>query len=235
MNTKTFAGIYKVPEVARYLYVTSNLPSTRPKPTPRHLMLWMRQGLTATHLTSVSGHHVEIDFEDLISMRVIYFLRAMGISSNKIRQARIYLEELTGHSHPFATEQLWTETIDIFAEIGPLLITASKSGQLPFLDLVKQDLINIHGMTFSEGVADSWSPRDGILMKPNIQFGTPCIAKTGYPTRSIWRMFLGGDSVEYLATSYEIQERQIQQALDWEESLAKVTFTRATKTSALLS
>jgi len=235
MATTTFAGIYKVPEAARYLHVTSHLPSTYPRPTPHHLMLWMQQGITATHLASASGRHVEIDFEDLISMRVIYFLHGMGISLGKIREAKTYLERLTGHSHPFATEKLWTETIDIFAEIGPLLITASKSGQLPFLDLVKQDLVNVHGMTFSRGVADSWSPRTGILLKPNIQFGAPCIANTGYPTNSVWRMYLGGDSIEFLAESYRIQQSQIKQALDWEDSLAKVTFTRATQTSALLS
>lgn len=232
--TTTFAGIYQVPEAARYLYVTSHLPNIA-KPTPQHLMIWIRQGLAPNHLSGLRGHHVEIDFEDLVSMRVIYLLHGMGIPPHKIRQAKEYLTKLTGHSHPFATERLWTETVEIFAEIGTLLVTASKSGQLPFIDLIRQDLVNVHDMTFSQGIADSWSPQPGILLRPNIQFGAPCIAKTGYPTRSFWTMYLGGDSVSFLAHSYDIPENQVQQALDWEENLAKVTFTRTAKTSTLLN
>ncbi|MGB6873364.1 MAG: DUF433 domain-containing protein [Dehalococcoidia bacterium] len=233
MTTKTFAGVYQVPEAARYLYVTSHLPGMA-KPTPRHLLNWMHKGIAPSHLIHERGRNIEIDFQDLISMRVIYLLRGMGVGLDKIRIAKAYLEELTGHSHPFATERLWTETIDIFAEIGPLLVTASKSGQLPFLELVRQDLVNVHDMTFSHGVADSWSPQLGILLKPNIQFGAPCIAKTGYPTRSIWRMYLGGDTVPFLAQSYDLGDPQIENALRWEENLAKVTFTRTAKTPTLL-
>ena len=229
---KTFAGVYQVPEAARYLYVTSRLPNVA-KPTPRHLIYWMRKGIAPAHLRHERGRNVEIDFQDLVSMRVIYLLRGMGVELAKIKVAKAYLERLTGHSHPFATERLWTETVDIFAEIGPLLVTASKSGQLPFLELVKQDLVNVHDMTFSHGIADSWSPQPGILLRPNIQFGAPCIAKTGYPTRSIWRMYLGGDGIPFLAQSYGLEETQIENALDWEETLAKVTFTRTAQTPAL--
>jgi len=233
MTTKAFAGVYRIPEAARYLYVTSPTLDGFPRPMPRHLLFWMRQGITATHLTNVSGRHVLIDFQDLISMRVISFLYGMGVSLGKIKRAKDYLETLTGHSHPFATETLWTETVDIFSEIGPLLITASKSGQLPFLDLVKRNLVNIHGMTFSQGVADSWTPRPGILLKPNIELGAPCIAKTGIPTHAVWRMFLGGDTVPFLAQSYGIEQSRIQQALEWENNLAEVTLTRRTQTSTL--
>lgn len=230
----TLTGLYKVPEAARYLYVTSHLPSKYSRPTPNHLILWMRQGLASEHLINIKGHHITIDFEDLISMRVIYLLHGMGVSIDKIRKTKVYLSKLTGHSHPFATEKLWTETIDIFAEIGPLLITASKYGQLPFMELVRKNLVNIHDMTFSRGVADSWAPQTGILLKPNIQFGAPCIANTGIPTHSIWRMYLGGDSIDFLSHSYEVKSEQIKRAVRWEENLAEVTFTRPTTPSNIL-
>ncbi len=235
MKTITFVGIYKVPEAARYLWLTSRFPDARCRPTPHHLFLWMRQALASVHLVNISGRQALIDFEDLISMRVICFLHGMGIPIRKIRDAKAYLEKLTGHSHPFATETLWTETVDIFSEIGPLLVTASKLGQLPFLDLVKQDLVNVHDMTFRQGVADSWKPRPGILLKPNIQFGAPCIAGTGIPTHSLWRMFLGGDSIKFLAQSYEIDDNQIEHAIEWEEDLAQVTFARTIQTPTLPS
>jgi uncharacterized protein (DUF433 family) len=225
MTTITFSGVYRVPEAARYIYVTTRLEHSR-KPTPRHLIRWMRQGLAPQHLIGVPTKKLLIDFEDLVSLRIISFLCGIGVSLDKIRKAKAYLEELTGHSHPFATEELWTETTDIFAEVGKLLITASSSGQLPFWELVKKDLVNVHDLTFSRGIASSWSPSSGILLKPGIQFGAPCIAKTGIPTHAVWRMFMGGDGIEFIARSYSIEESQIKQALDWEQRLAEVTFTR---------
>ncbi len=230
MTTKHFAGLYKIPDATRYLYVTTRVPSNYAKPTPSHLAIWLKQGLIASHLVRFSGRGTTIDFEDLVSMRVIYFLRSIGISMQKIKKAKSYLEKVTHHSHPFATEKLWTETFDIFAEIGSMLVTASQAGQLPFMELVERDLVNVHDMTFREGVADSWSPQDGIVLKPNIQFGAPCIKNTGIPTRSIWRMYLGGDEPSFLALSYNIEEERIIKALNWEDSLAKVTFTRSAKT-----
>lgn len=230
MTTKQYAGLYKIPEATRYLCVTTHLPSHYAKPTPSHLSKWVKQGLLTSHLINISGRGATIDFEDLVSMRVIYFLRGVGISMQKIKKAKRYLEKVTNHSHPFATEKLWTETFDIFAEIGSMLVTASQSGQLPFMELVERDLVNVHDMTFREGIADSWSPQDGIVLKPNIQFGSPCIKNTGIPTHSIWRMYLGGDRTSFLAHSYNIEEERIIKALNWEDNLAKVTFTRPAKT-----
>ena len=235
MTTTAFPGVYGILEAARYLHVASPRAPGFRKPLPRHLMSWMRQGITAMHLTNASGRHVTIDFQDLISMRVVSFLYGMGVSATKIKRARAYLANLTDHSHPFATELLWTETVDIFAEIGPMLVTASKSGQLPFLDLVQRDLVNIHGMTFSHGVADSWAPRPGILLRPNIELGAPCIAETGIPTGGVWRMYLGGDTCSLLARSYGIEESRIQQALEWESNLAEVTFARGAQAPTLSS
>ncbi|MDO8637643.1 MAG: DUF433 domain-containing protein [Dehalococcoidia bacterium] len=224
MTTTIFPGAYKVPEAARYLYVTTRLDLR--KPTPRDLIRWMRLGLASQHLINAPGRELLIDFEDLVSMRIISFLHGIGISTDKIRKAKEYLERLTGNAHPFATEDLWTENTDIFAEVGKFLITASRSGQLPFGKLVRQHLVNVHDLTFSRRVASSWTPSSGILLKPGIQFGAPCIAKTGIPTYAVWRMFMGGDSIGFISRSYSLEESQIEHAIDWENQLAQVTFTR---------
>lgn len=219
-------GIYKISEAARYLYVTTDLPTSH-KPSPRHLIRWIREGLGSPSLVNVAGRKLLIDFEDLISMRVIALLHGLGVSTHKIKAAEAYLHRVTSHSHPFATEQLWTESMDIFAQLGPLLVTASRSGQLPFIELVRHNLVNVHDLTFSGGLADSWSPSQGIILRPQVQLGAPCIAGTGIPTYAIWRMFIGGDSVNFIARSYDIAETKVQHAIDWEDRLATVTFPRA--------
>lgn len=220
-------GLYEIPEVARYLHMTSRLESPF-RPDPSILLRWVRQGLASPDLVKVPGHQLLIGFEDLISLRVISFLRAIGVSLQKVRTAELYLRGLTGHSRPLATEKLWTEAVDIFAENSSLLFAASKSGQLPFPELVREHLVNVHDMTFnSRGIANSWLPTSNILLRPDIQFGEPCIAKTGIPTKAIWRMFIDGDSITFIAQSYEIDEELVQRAIEWEARLARITFGRA--------
>lgn len=218
-----FEGIYEITETARYLHATLRVPQPYRVQT-RKLIRWIRLGLSTPDLVEVPGKQLLIAFEDLVSLRVISFLRAHGYSFTKIREAEAYLRFLTGYPRPFATERLWVEALgasDIYAELGRLLVAASRGGQMAFLDLVHKGLIDIHGMTFDDRrVASSWSPRPGVLLHPRIQFGRPCIAGTRIPTDSIAGMVRAGDSVGFLATSYGVTEEQVDNALAWESELA---------------
>jgi uncharacterized protein (DUF433 family) len=221
---KQFEGVYEVPEAARYLHADIRIPDASYRVTSTHLIRWIRFGLADRSLAHTPGRGLLISFEDLISMRVIAFLRALDYSFPKIRKAESLLRTITGHSRPFATEQIWAEkegSLDIFAEIASVLLSASRGGQLPFIELVKERLINPHGLTFDQrGIASSWTPREGILLHPRIQFGRPCIAGTRIPTSDVAGMVNSGDSVEYLARCYNVPSKSIDDALSWERELA---------------
>ncbi|MCI0793520.1 MAG: DUF433 domain-containing protein, partial [Chloroflexi bacterium] len=51
-------------------------------------------------------------------------------------------------------------------------------------------------------------------------FGSPCIAGTRVPTRTIWGMIEAGDSRDRVARSFNISQGDIDGAIYWEESLA---------------
>lgn len=223
---KELQGIYEVPEVARLLSATlkQDIPSmpSMQDINSSNLIRWIRAGLSDPEITRVHGRELLISFEDLISLRVIAIMRAIGISWAKIRVAEQWLRNHTGHQRPFALQQLWTETIDIFAEFQEHLIAASRHGQLAFSELLKGILEPVVGdMKFGERhIATTWRPHPDVLMDPTVQFGEPCIEGTRIVTRSCWEMFRGGDSVSYLARSFHLADEQIEHALEWEDRLA---------------
>jgi uncharacterized protein (DUF433 family) len=116
---------------------------------------------------------------------------------------------------------LWTEKSDIFVEMKRQLIAASRSGQYAF-GILEEYLIPVHGITFNENhIARTWEPLADILLDPLIQFGAPCIKGTRIPTRSLWGMVTAGDTIEYIAESYHLSTKQVQDAIDWENALIK--------------
>jgi len=223
-------GAYEVPNVVRYLLVDNRFPEHRPRVTSAHLIRWIHLGLASPSLTRVPGRKLVLSFEDMVSMRVIAFLRAYNYSFTKIHEAESVLRNLTGHPRPFATQHIWAMDKqaeasvrfrrDIFAEINKVLMVATRGGQMPFPELVHR-LIDLHGMTFdSRGVADTWAPHPGVRLNPRIQFGEPCIDYTRIPTRTIWGMVKAGDSPEFVAKIYNIAVERVTHAVDWEERLA---------------
>lgn len=232
LERPAFEGIYEMTEVADYLRVTMpRIPGNPQIMYSSKLIRWIRYGLAdpslvrvSGHELLVSGHELLITFEDLISMRVISFMRYFGYGFKDIHRAHTWLKKTTGYFRPFATERLWIEDLGamhIYAEIEDLLAVANRGGQLAFRALVQERLVKVHNMTFNErGVASSWMPEEGIRVDPKIQFGRPCIAGTRTPTADIVGMIEAGDSEEFLASSYGLKLTQIESAKAWEGKLA---------------
>lgn len=217
-GTAKYEGIYEVPEAARYLRGSMRL-TTPLNVTSTKLIYWIRRGLTLPDLIEIPGRDLLITFEDLISMRVIAALRAAGVSFNKIYRAEQWLRQATGHPRPFATELLWTERSDIFAEFHERLIAASRSGQYA-MEILREYLIPVHGLIFDErGIASCWEPYRGVLLHPLVQFGASCVKGTRIPTRAIWGMVKASDSIELVARSYGLEEHEVREALEWEDAL----------------
>lgn len=226
-STAGFEGIYVAPEAALYLTATlrRDVPTTilAHHVNSRNLIYWIRAGLTSPQLTRIPGRELLITFEDLVSMRVIALLRALGVTWHKIRRAEQWMRQHTKYRRPFAVHRIWTETVDVFAEFPPSFIAASRQGQLAFAELIGQYLQPVEDMTFRRdngvSVAETWAPHVDVLMNPAIQFGEPCIYGTRIPTRTLWRMWKGNDSVAYLSRSFELTQDQVEHALEWEDRL----------------
>ena len=137
-----------MPEVARYLKAASYGRPVYPVKS-KTLIRWIRKGLSSLDLIEIPGRNLLIDFEDVISMRVIAALRVAGVGWKEITKAEKWLREETGTQRPFATEFLWTGQGEIFTEWTNRLLSASKHGQMA-LELIRDYLIPIHGLSFSK-------------------------------------------------------------------------------------
>lgn len=76
---------------------------------------------------------------------------------------------------------------------------------------------------FEESVAAKYYPRGvngSIVVDPKIQFGTPVIEGTRIDVNSIYQMYKGGDSVDFLANLYSISIESAQASIDYFESAA---------------
>lgn len=215
-----FEGIYETSEASKYIATTLRY-ATPLNISSRKVIYWIRRGLTDRDLVMIPGRELLLTFEDLISMRVIAALRAAGVKFPRIYEAEKWLRKVTGHHRPFATEMLWTEKSDIFVDVKRRLIAASRSGQYAF-QILEEYLIPVHGIIFSEQhIAQTWEPQGNILLDPLVQFGAPCIKGTRIPTRTLWGMVRGGDTIEYVAHSYRLAIELVQNAINWEDALIK--------------
>ena len=215
-----FEGIYEVSEASRIIATTLRT-DTPLNISSRKVIYWIRRGLTDSGLVKIPGRELLLTFEDVISMRVIAALRAAGVKFSRIYEAEKWLRKVTGHPKPFATEMLWTEKSDVFVDMKRQLIAASRGGQYAF-QILEDYLIPVHGIIFNaQHIAQTWEPRVNILLDPLIQFGASCIKGTRIPTRTLWGMVMGGDTIEYVTQSYHLAVEQVQYAIDWEDALIK--------------
>ncbi len=219
LASPVFEGVYDVPEVARYLKAAINGERAYPVSSAK-LIRWIRRGVASPDLADAHGQDLLIAFEDVVSMRVIAALRAVGVKWSEIDRTERWLRQETGAERPFATESLWAGQGQLFVDWKQRLLSASRHGQLA-LGLLQDYLIPIHGLMFSETthMATSWEPLDHVLLKPTVQFGAPCIKGTRIPTRTIAGMIDAGDPVEWVAGVYKLSPAEVKAARDWESAL----------------
>jgi uncharacterized protein (DUF433 family)/DNA-binding transcriptional MerR regulator len=221
-----FHGLYVVPEVARFLHASADaVPedgAAAPPPRPRRLLAWVRRGLALPELAHVAGRELLLTFEDLVSLRLVSLLREAGYSLKHIRKAEDWLRQQTGDPRPFATRDVWKGKYrhELYVHLGGNLVSASKQGQQAFKfweDEVELILAH-HRLDFNDGgLARCWQPYPDVTLKPDVQFGAPCVAGTRIPTAAIAGMIRAGDSIRYVAQSYGLTGATVERALEWEE------------------
>jgi len=161
-----------------------------------------------------------LDFEDLVSMRVVAALRAANVGFPDVYKAETYLRSETGADQPFASEMLWTEGSEVFTMMHDQMVSASKHGQLA-MDMLREFLVPVHGLSFSDAQqANRWEPTEGVILDPLTQFGAPCVKGTRVPTRTVWGMVQAGDALRWVAESYKLTSDEVEAAIDWERRLA---------------
>lgn len=212
-----YEGIYAPIEVSGYLLAT--MPASQRPPTSRRIFRWIRDGLVAPEHRRDVGHRLVIDFEDLVTCQAITIFREAGCTLSDIRHAEEYFAGQYKAQKPFAYQDFWYSNRDIFGRIGGSIAAGTRAGQLAF-DFILGGLKKLSprlGFHEYSRRADCWEPTDGVTLRPDVQFGQSCLEGTRIPTSALWSYAEGGDSVAFLARSFQITVDDVERAVAWEQ------------------
>ena len=169
-------------------------------------------------------------FVNLVELHVLAALRRVhGLPLHKVRASIEYLaKQYPRVKHPLADLDLLTDGLDIWLKELEAVVAVSDQGQLGIRAAVESHLRRVergpHGAAirlfpFTRPAEAADEPR-AIVIDPQFAFGHPILARAGVPTRAIVQRFDDGDTVEQLATDYELPREEIEEAIRWERLAA---------------
>lgn len=207
-------GIYDVSELARLVgcspdEVTGWATGTGTGHHRRAPLLLPRQGRL-------------FSFYDLITAVVTAELRSRSVALSTVRDARQFLsvrfEVKWPLAHAQGLDRLATVGKDVYFEDEGSWLDIGKGGQAAFNAVVAP---LIRRLEFdSEGMAAMWRPVEGVLLNPQVQAGAPCLEGTRLSTEFVLGLVQAGEAIEDIADDYDLTEKTIRQALDYEQTLA---------------
>lgn len=220
-NTKPFdlgTGIYTLPDVAAIL----GLPQAKVR---RWLQEYWHAHFGKTNQISFSdgtGRELVTNFYTLIEFFTFYQLRAEGVSAQRIVKAHKILEEVLKTAYPFATSSILTDGKDVLftGTVGDI-IQADETLQITIKEVLAPFCRKIE--FGQDALAKCFFPlgRDhDVLIDPHRQFGQPIVSGTNILTESIFNLYRGGESADFIGRIYDLTPRQVQDAITFHRNAA---------------
>lgn len=168
------------------------------------------------------GAQAAISFADLIEVRFLHAFRRHGVGWSAIRIASTRAGELLGRDHPFSSKRFSTDGRTILAEF------VSETGDPVLLDLVRNQYelrrivskFMVGEIDFGDSDTPTrWWPVKGsrrIVVDPSRAFGSPVVAEEGVPTRVLASAALAEDSIEIVASIFEVDPISVAEAVAFE-------------------
>lgn len=170
---------------------------------------------------------VALGFLDLIEVKFVAAFLDVGVSWAVIHKVREKAQErYSDTNHPFCTKQFVTDGRQIFRDLheetGEDCLEEIATDQRVFTEITKPFLKQLE---FRDGtILERWWPlgKDRhIVVDPRKNFGQPTVVTEGIPTQNLARSYkANGSSLEEVARWYEIRPESVQEAVDYELSLA---------------
>ncbi len=217
-------GIYTVPDAARLSKVSSRrirywLQQTESESsaTARHPKLWSTQHQPI-------GDKIVLGFLDLQEIRFVdAFLRA-GVSWRILRLAHQIAKDRYQTEHPFCMRRFATDgkhIIDRLRDDGRVEFEEIVLGQKVFPKVVEPFLRDLEFSEYDQ-IARWWPLGIGrrVVLDPDRQFGQPIVFKAGVPTEILYLAVKSGTPEEEVAKWFEVDRRDIQDAVEFEKRLA---------------
>lgn len=217
-------GIYSISEAARLTHVSrSRIRRWLKGYTYRYrdelresAPVWRRQ------LPEIEGT-LALGFRDLLEVLVIDSLRGHGVSWNTIRSAAVQARALFGDEHPFSNRSFKTDGRLIFVELR------KETGENALLEITKSQYVfegilrpYLKGVEFSGAAPILWHPVPKlapVVLDPLRQFGQPILQDEGIQTAVLYRAYQAEESIERVASWFEVDRRAVKAAVAFEREL----------------
>jgi uncharacterized protein (DUF433 family) len=218
-------GIYSVAEASKLTGVSRERIRRWVKGYRSNLRKKRYSALWTPQLPDINDK-LALGFLDLIEIKFVGAFLDRGVSWPMIHQAREKAAGLyPGVSHPFCTRQFFTDGHRIFTalhrETGESSLLEIATDQHVFSEITRPFLKQLE---FKDGTTlERWWPLGidkQIVVDPKKNFGQPTISNEGIATQVLAETVRANGSVEEVARWYEISPQSVQQAVDYEQSLA---------------
>lgn len=172
------------------------------------------------------GGKVALGFLDLIEIKFVDAFLNIGVPWSVIHKVREKAQKLYPDTHhPFCTKQFFTDgrqiIHDLHQETGENCLEEIATNQRVFAELTKPFLKQLE---FKGGtILERWWPlgtEHNIVVDPRKNFGQPTIVNEGIPTQILAKSYRANNSIEEVARWYEISSESVQEAIEYELSLA---------------
>jgi uncharacterized protein (DUF433 family) len=171
------------------------------------------------------GGKTVLGFLDLIEARFIKHFKDLRLSSQTIRKIAERLRERHHTDHPFATNKAFrTDGKTILMEIADedeKKILNLMNDNFEMAEMVEPSLFD--SILYAEDLAYRWhpSPTDHprVVLDPNFAFGRPVLEGIWIPTDTLASAFAAEGDGRAVAEDFDIDEKDVFQAVDYEESL----------------
>ena len=224
-------GVYHMEDVANLLNATdSGIRGRAYCVMPSTVHGWGRSGFFGVEKDEYARNRSFARFGGVVTSRMVALLRSYGVSLERVKLAHDFLRDETGLVNPFASRRFWVETQDlsshVYTELNKHIVTASRHGQMTFTRLLYGEIEYPDDMDFDDSVhqlARTWNPVPGIVINPLVQSGAACLAGTRTPTYALYGSYVAGDSVPSISQWYELDQEQVETAIEWEKRLVGTT------------
>jgi uncharacterized protein (DUF433 family) len=168
-----------------------------------------------------------VTFLDLIEIRFVDAFISAGVRWKTLRDAYASTQAALG-PHPFSRERFVTDGRRIFqdfAERGSARLdhafADAVSGQTIFGVALAPYLATLKFN--NEDLASEWWPlgkKRRVVLNPARSFGQPIVSREGVPTATLAKAFKADPSITHISRWFEVEERSVRDAIEFEDSLA---------------
>jgi len=206
-------------ECPLYSYQDESMALRMPYST---LYSWFR-GSRTKPVIAVSTSKEPLNFLQLSEAFAINYMRKnLGISLPRIREVSLFLRSELDIAYPLINPQIRVGGDVYFKYARKILLNATRRGQIESVDLIGK---YINRLEFNnENLPDVLYPwvsgkeSKSIRIDPRIRFGQPTIAGTGVTVETVIDLFQAGESLENIATGYQIELTKVKDAVAYASS-----------------